>query len=325
MATGKVVLLTRGLDKESVDVFMSEKPAGWRATVIDLNDEEKKIIGEVGNAEYILTSFSGPVALKVIENDKNIKLIQTGSQGTEHLPMKWALEKGIPVCNAGGANAISVAEFAVLLMMNSLRQLLPNNQATRDGKFRTNMNRRTLSELYNRTVGVVGFGNIGRRVAKLCYGFGANVLYYERMFVPYALRADMKAKPVTLEELLKQSDLVTMHVPSMASTRRMIGKEQFNMMKPTAYIINTSRGDTIDEAALFNALKEKKIAGAGLDVWDPEPPKPDNPLLKLSNVIATPHIAGVTWNMWQPTCETMWANIVRVSEGKEPINRIREF
>ncbi len=326
MATGKVVVICRGLDQESWDVFKAEKPAGWEFTVVNPNDGEAAVIKECADAEYIMTVMSGPVSMRVIDASKKLKLIQTHTQGTDHLPMKLALEKGIMVANSGGANAISVAEHVLLLMLACERRLLQFNQAIREGKWRGTLDRKGSHELFDRTVGVVGFGNIGRRVAALCYGFGANIIYYERMFVPYALRADFKAKPVSLDELLSASDIVTLHLPSMASTRKMFGWNQFTKMKPTAYIINTGRGDVIDEDALTRALNDKKIAGAGLDVFDPEPPDPKNPLLHMPNVVATPHCAAaVVWENWRPTCETMWINIERVSEGKEPISRIREF
>ncbi|MFC1952352.1 2-hydroxyacid dehydrogenase [Chloroflexota bacterium] len=251
--------------------------------------------------------------------------MQTWGQGTNHLPLKWALEKGIPIANAGGANAISVAEHTVLLMLACLRRLLPMNQSIREGKFMGNIDRRNSHELHDKTVGIVGFGNIGRRVAKLCYGFGANIIYFERMFVPYALRADLKARPVDLDELLSTSDVVTLHIPLLESNRGMIDWAQLNKMKPSAYIINTSRGAIIDQDDLIRALNEKKIAGAGLDVWEPEPPDPKNPLLHMPNVVATPHIAGRSSENMKPRCETIWRNVLLVSKGKEPLNRVREF
>ena len=134
----------------------------------------------------------------------------------------------------------------VLLMLACLRRLLLLNQSTREGKFRGDIDRKGSHELYDRTVGIVGFGDIGRRVAKLCYGFGANIIYSKRKPVPYALRADFKARPVSLDELLSTSDVVTLHIPSLESNRGMIGWAQLAKMKPSAYIINTSRGTVID-------------------------------------------------------------------------------
>lgn len=325
MATGKVVVFTRSMEPEAWDILMAEKPAGWEVTVVKPEDGEQKIAKEMEDAQYLLTLGSGPVSPKIVEAAKQLKLIQTGGQDVGHLPVEWALEKGIPVANAGGANAISVAEHVMLLILACLRRLLLFNQSIREGKFRENIDRKGSHELYGKTVGIVGFGNIGRRIAKLCYGFGANIIYFERFFVPYALRADFKARPVDLDELLSTSDIVTLHVPSFESNRGMIGWEQFNKMKPTAYIINASRGVIINQDALIRALNEKKIAGAGIDVWDPEPPDPKNPLIQMPNVVATPHAAATAWENVRPAYETVWRNVLLVSEGKEPLNRIREF
>lgn len=260
-----------------------------------------------------------------VENARKLKLMQSGGQDTGHLPVKYALGKGIYVANAGGANAIAVAEYTVCAMLDCMKRVLQYNQGIREGKWRLPLDRKGQHELYEKTVGIVGFGNIGRRVAKLSFGFGANIIYHERFFVPYALRADSKAKPVSMDELLRQSDVVTIHVPSFTANRKMIGYDELSKMKPSAYLINTSRGANIDEAALIRALNEKKIAGAAIDVWDPEPPDPKNPLINMPNVLATPHMAGSSWENAVPSYDTVWRNIVMVSEGKEPLNLIREF
>ena len=327
MATGKVVVLTRGsMNKESQEVFMSAVPKGWQPVWVDMNEGEQKVAKEIEDAEYLISAGSGVIPEKLIQNAKNLKLIQTGGQDTGHLPVKCALEKEIFVANAGGANAIAVAEYTLCAILNCMKRVLQYNQGIREGKWRLPLDRKGQHELFGKTVGIVGFGNIGRRVAKLCYsGFGANIIYHERFFVPYALRADTKAKPVSLDELLRQSDVVTIHVPSFTANLKMIGWEELNKMKPTGYLINTSRGANVDEAALIRALNEKKIAGAAIDVWDPEPPDPKNLLINMPNVVATPHIAGSSWENAVPGFETVWRNVVMVSEGKEPLNRIREF
>ena len=326
MAVGKVVVLTRGgMDKDVKDIFMSATPKGWQPVWADINEGEVKVAKEIEDAEYLLVS-GGLVPQKLIENAKKLKLIQASGQDTGHIPVKYALEKGIPVANSGGANAIAVSEYVLCAILNCMKRTLQYNQGIREGKWRINLDAKNQFELFNKTVGIVGFGNIGRKVAQICYdGFGANILYYERNFVPYALRADMKAKPVSLEELLRQSDIVSIHIPSFTANKALIGWEQLTIMKPTAYLINTSRGVNIDEKALIRALNERKIAGAAIDVWDPEPPSADNPLLNMPNVFATPHIAGNSWDNVPLRYETIWRNIILVSEGKEPLNRIVEF
>ena len=326
MAVGKVVVLTRhNVDKEQFAMYLSKVPAGLKPTLVYMEDGEANVIKEMADAEYLLSQGSGLIVPKLIENAKKLKLIQTGGQDVGLLPVEAALKRNIYVCNAGGANAIAVSEFTVLLMMMTLRRVLQFNKTITEGKWRGDLPRNGSFELFDKTVGLVGLGNIGRRVANLVYGFGANVIYYERFFVPYALRADFKGKPVTLEELLKQSDIVSLHIPSFSANKAIIGWDQLNMMKKTAYLINTSRGANIDEAALIKALQQGVIAGAGIDVWSPEPPDPSNPLLKMPNVVATPHAAATAWENTAPSAETVWRNVVMVSEGKVPLNRITEF
>jgi len=325
MSTGKVVVLTRGgMEKDQKDIFMSQVPEGWQPVWSDVNDGETKVAKELEDAEYIIVS-GAPVTPKLLENARKLKLLETGAQDTGALPMKYALEKGIIVANGGGSNTIPVAEHTVTLMMMVLKRVLQFNNALTEGKWKGNLSRNGSFELYDKTVGVIGLGNVGRRVAMICHSLGCNILYYERFFVPYATRADFKGKPVSMEELLKQSDIVTVHIPSFTANRALIGWEQLNMMKPSAYLINTSRGANIDEKALIRALTEHKIAGAALDVWDPEPPSPDNPLLTMPNVIATPHIADTASEVTLRRYDIMWRNVILVSEGKEPVSRVREF
>jgi phosphoglycerate dehydrogenase-like enzyme len=326
MATGKVVLLSRGsLDKDSKEMMLSKMPAGWQVVQVNLNDDEGKVARELEDAVYIISS-AGLVPQRLIERASKLKLIQSAGQDMGHLPVRYALEHNIYIANAGGTNAIAVAEFTVCAILNCMKLVFPYAEGLREGKWRIPVERKDRHELYGKTVGIIGFGNIGRRVARVVHdGFGANVIYHERFFVPYAVRADFSARPAGFEELLRESDVVTVHVPSFAANRKMIGAKQFSMMKPTAYLVNTSRGSNVDEEALLVALNEGKLAGAALDVWDPEPPDVKNPLLNHPRVVATPHIAGSTWENAAPAFETVWSNIVLVSEGKEPLNRIRDF
>lgn len=320
-----MVVITGGMGREYLDAFLSKVPAGWKPIIVDQSEGEEKLAAELEDAEYLLRQGGSSIPVKLIEKAKKLKLIQTGGQGTDALPVEFAIKQGIYVANAGGSNAISVSEYTVLLILMCLRRLLQFNQTIRAGEWRGNLPRRGSTELYEKTVGIIGLGNIGRRVARLCFGFGANIIYYERFFVPYALRADFKGKPVTLDELLTQSDIVTLHIPAFAGNRALIGWEELNRMKTTAFLINTSRGANVDEKALTRALRENKIAGAGLDVWNPEPPDPKNPLLNMPNVVATPHAAATAWENVALSAETVWRNVLLVSEGKEPLNRITEY
>jgi phosphoglycerate dehydrogenase-like enzyme len=243
-------------------------------------------------------------------------------QGTDHLPLQKAKEQGIYVCNTGGANSLSVAELTIFLILALLRRIQPLSDFLKKGKFQGNTDIRSVHEFYDKTIGIMGFGNIGRRVAKLSFGFGANVIFHDKMEVPYSVKADFKARQVDLDELLSTSDIVTLHLPSIIGTKGMIDWKKLSMMKPTTYLINTSRADLVNQADLLRALNEKKIAGAGLDVWEPEPPDPENLLLHMDNVVATPHIGALAWENWKPRDQAAWKNVIRVAEGKEPMNQV---
>jgi len=320
--TGKVVALLRRSNQARLDAIIAEKPEGADITPVYLDDGGQEAAKEVADAQCLL-ALGGRVTADLLANATQLRLVQSWGMGTEHLPVAWCIEHGVRVANAGGANSNAVAEFTLLLMLNCLKNFVPFTDSIRQGKFQGDAG--SAHELYDKTVGVIGFGNIGRRVARLCYGFGANIIYFERFFVPYALRADLKARPVGMDELLATSDIVTLHVPSFAANRNMIGEKELGKMKPSAYLINTSRGDIIDEAALVRTLEEKKIAGAGLDVFSPEPPDPQNPLLHMPNVVVSPHVAGLSEENMKPRCETIWHNVLLVSERKEPLNMVREF
>lgn len=324
MAKGKVVALGKSLEPDRLDALLGEMPDGWSITALTHDDGKEKIAGELRDARY-LVSLGGRITEELLEGAEELKLIQAWGMGTDNLPVKWCIARGITVANAGGANSIAVAEHTLLLILSCLRRLIPFSQSILAGEFMGTNEMPGSFELFDKTVGVIGFGNIGRRVAKLCHGFGANIVFFERYFVPYAVGADLKAKAVDLDELLATSDIVTLHVPSFKANKQLIGPAQFDLMKPSSFIINTSRGDIIDEAALISALRDGKIAGAGLDVFDPEPPDSANPLLKMKNVVATPHIGGLSDENKKLRCETIWRNVLLVSEGKAPLNIVNEF
>lgn len=323
MAKGKVVLLSQNTEPEIEALIYKHKIPEAELVAVDPTNAEA-VAKNLADADAIFAVRSGRITEKMVDMGKKLKLIHVPGQGTDRIPVEYATGKGIFVCNTGGANALSVAELVVCLTLMIMRRVVPYSEQLKKGDSRSQGSITAAHELYNKTVGIVGFGNIGRRVAKLMHGFGTDIIFYEKMEVSLPVMADFRAKKVSLEELLKTADVVTLHVPYLKSTRHMIGWEQLCMMKPTAYLINCARGGVIDEQALIRALKEKKIAGAGLDVFDPEPPSPDNPLLKMDNAIATPHIGATAWENWEPRIIVVWQNIARVLKGETPLNIVRE-
>jgi len=319
MAQGKVVFFAR-VELESQEMFIAMAPFNLRVVVADLDAGEEELAEHIQDADFLVTYRGGRVPDQVIRRAKRLKLIQDMGQGTDHIPERLASELGIPVANSGGANAIAVAEHTVLLLLATYRNLLTSVDALRHGKFDTDMDRKYFHQLYKKTVGIIGFGNIGRWVAKLVRSFETNVIFYDAADIPESTTAAFQARRVNLEELLPSADVVTLHLPLLKSTRGMIGWEQLTMMRPSAILINTSRGGVVDEAALIRALREKKIAGVGIDVFEHEPPSLDNLLLRMENVVATPHIGGIVQENWVDSVKSTWENVLRVWEGEKPHN-----
>jgi len=243
------------------------------------------------DADVIITQFC-PVNRELVDACPNLKAIGVLRSGTENVCCDYAAEKGIAVFNAPGRNADSVSDFTVGMMICEARNIarghrgIMNNQWIRDYS-----NEGQIPDLPGRTVGLIGCGAIGLKVAKKLSGFDMRIIGYD----PYANAEVCRhygVELVELDELMAQADFVSLHARLTEQNQHLINAEKLALMKPTAYLINTSRAGLIDEAALVDALKAGKIAGAALDVYEHEPPQPDDPLLALDNVTLTPHMAG---------------------------------
>lgn len=224
----------------------------------------------------------------------HLRLIVKHGAGVDNIPIPFASGRGVMVANTpGGANATAVAEGAVTLMLAVLRRVRDMDAAVRENRWDARWKAR-LSDLTGARVGLVGFGRIARCTARICaHGFGAEIAAYDPMLPAEDIRS-AGATPMKLPELLATCDVVSIHVPLTDTTRNLIGAAQLALMQERAVIVNTSRGGIIDEAALAAALREGRIGGAGIDVFEQEPPRPDNPLFPLHNTVFGPHVAGVT-------------------------------
>jgi lactate dehydrogenase-like 2-hydroxyacid dehydrogenase len=245
-------------------------------------------------------------------------LVQILSAGYDNMNLKLLRELKIPCANNGGANSWAVADHVVLLILSLYRRLLASDQATRAGRWNAPIDGMNTYEMAGKLVGILGFGNIGRKVARRVQGFDATVQYYDMYPLPPERERELKVKRVSLEELFRTSDVITCHAPLTRDTRHVVNREHLAMMKPTAVLINTSRGPVVDEAALLEALQHKRIAGAGLDVFEKEPVDPNNPLLGMENTVVTSHTAGTTWDTWFRRAEFAYQNMKRVWEGEPP-------
>ena len=233
--------------------------------------------------------------------------------------MELCRELGIPVANNGGTNSLDVAEHTLMLMLSALRRFADFDRFVKAGSWRGIDSGTKTFTLNGKTVGIVGFGNIGRRVAALLQPFGCTVVFSDAFPPPKDVSDRLNAQQVSLPDLFGRADLITIHVPLNPDTRNLVNAQTLALMKDTAWLINTCRGEVVDEEALFEALTGKLIAGAALDVLVKEPPAPDHPLLSLDNVLFTPHTAGVTFDSFSRRGEFIFNNIDRVACGDEPI------
>ncbi len=247
-----------------------------------------------------------------------LKLIQLLSAGYDAVDIEAARRAKVPVSNNGGANAISVAEHAMMLMLTVARRVVWQHESVSGGRWRGNGPPPAMYELYNKTLGIIGLGTIGKKVARMARGFGMRIAYYDIKRLTEDEEDALGVKFRLLAELLRECDFVSLNVPLNASTRHMIGARELNLMKKTAILVNTCRGPVIDEVALAKHLGEHKIFGAGLDVFDQEPPPSNNPLFKLDNVVLTAHFAGPTSDNHVARFRNAFDNVERMIRGDKP-------
>ena len=255
-----------------------------------------------------------------------LKLIQLLSAGYDRCDIEAARRAGVPICNNGGANSTAVSEHAILLMLAVCRRLVWQHGNVAAGRWRgNNVDDVKLYELKNRTLGIVGLGTIGKKTARLAKAFGMAVQYYDIVRLTEDQADELGVRFALFEEVLRTSDVVSLHIPLSRATRHMVGAAQFRMMKPSAYLVNTCRGPVVDEPALIEALSAGTIAGAGLDVFDSEPPPPNNPLFALPNVVLSAHLAGPTWDNQYTRFRNAFDNCQRVVRGDKPLWVIPEL
>ncbi|MBT4750355.1 MAG: lactate dehydrogenase [Rhodospirillaceae bacterium] len=271
----------------------------------------------MAGAEYLVGFVDGLINDALFRCGPNLKLVQLLSAGYEKADMDAARQAGVPVANNGGANSVAVSEHVLMLMLAVSRQLILQHANVIAGRWRGNSVPRVY-ELRGKTLGIVGLGTIGKKTARLAQAFGMDVIYYdiERLGEDAEDLLDVRFR--LFRELLGLSDVVSLHTPLDVSTYHMIGEAELALMKPSAMLINTARGPVVNEADLYDALAAGNIAGAGLDVYDPEPPAADNPLYSLNNVVLTAHMAGPTFESNIARVRNAFDNVQRVASGKEP-------
>ena len=305
-----VVLEPLGIPAERVREIL-RGAAGAETEVVCYPDRvtEPEALGARCAGAEIAVLANLPFPRAAIERCDSLKLLCVAFTGVDHVDVDCCRERGVAVCNCAGYATTAVAELTFGLLFSLLRRLPAVEERCRDGGVRDGLIGR---ELEGKTLGVVGSGAIGSRVCALAGAFGCRVLACNRSGRPVS-----GAESVTLEELLRESDIVSLHTPLTPETRGMIGREQLAMMKPGALLLNTARGDVVDSAALREALESGHLAGAGVDVFHAEPPLGEEPLLGAPNCVFTPHIGFATHEAFEKRAALVGGNIAAFLRGEE--------
>ncbi|MFA6036272.1 MAG: D-glycerate dehydrogenase [Candidatus Micrarchaeia archaeon] len=283
----------------------------------------EQLLQEVKGVDALLPLLTDKIDAEVMDAaGKQLKVIANYAVGFNNIDVKAATERGIVITNTPGVLTETTADLAWALLMAISRRIVEADKFLRAGKWKTWEPQLLLgADVHGKTLGIIGLGRIGTEVAKRANGFGMKIL----TTTPDPNEPNAKevgAQIVPLETLLKESDFITIHVPLNENTRGMLGEKQFAMMKPTAFIINTARGEIIDEKAMIRALQEKRIAGAALDVYEKEPIGVDYALIGLSNVILMPHIGSASRETRDMMAVIAADNIIAVLQGKPAPNHV---
>lgn len=276
---------------------------------------EDEAIEQLRDFDILILGGGCTITERVLRETK-LKVIARHGVGLDNVDLEAATKLGVPVIYTPHANARAVAEHTFALILSFSRRITLAHEYVR--RLRVAPPKLVGFELEGKKLGIIGFGAIGRIVASIGKGFGMSILVYDP-YVDSKLIEESGYRPVDFETILKESDIVTIHVPLTKETYHMIGERELKLMKPTALLVNTARGAVIDETALIKALKEGWIAGAALDVFEDEPLKPDNPLLSMDNVVVTPHIAFLTAESVRRMDIMLVEDIERILSGRKPI------
>ncbi|MCB7319711.1 2-hydroxyacid dehydrogenase [Lacrimispora sp. 210928-DFI.3.58] len=288
---------------------------------------DEEILKVAADAEMILVDAMSGVSRTVMEGMPNLKIIHSEGVGFNFIDVEAAKEKHIYVCNCKGMNALAVAEQAILLMLGLLRQVCYGDRSVREGSQievkEGYMKAGSLKEIGDCTVGLLGFGDIAKETARLLKAFGAKTYYYDIFRASEEKEKEYGAEYKPMDELLAVSDIVSLHLPVTPQTANMVGKEFLDKMKQGAYLVNTSRGELVDSAALAEAVKSGKLAGAGLDTIAGEPVQKDNELLQAmgegaDKFILSCHIGGITASSFRRGYEMVWSDFAKVAAGEKP-------
>ena len=306
---GYRVLITEAVNEKGLNYLREQ---GYEL-VMGTGPEEETLLKECRDCDGALTR-NGKFTRKVFENCPKLKVVSMHGVGVDGIDVDAATEMGIQICNAAESNQQSVAEYAIGLILMLAKHSVAYNKGLKTG----DMSVRQMygSDVSGKTLGIIGMGNIGTKVARMAAnGLGMKVIGYSRR-ISKKMKTDFGYLTPDMSEVISTADFLSLHLPGSDSTRHLIDAQKLSLMKPTAFFINTGRGEVVDEAALIQLLQERKIQGAALDVFEGNLPKADNPLLKMDNVIATPHTAAFTTEALERMSYQAALGIVEVLEHR---------
>jgi D-3-phosphoglycerate dehydrogenase / 2-oxoglutarate reductase len=311
----KRVLLPQPTEKEAVSLLEAAKIE----VVISPDRRPETVVPLMKGAHAIILRTGITLTRELLQHGKDLWVISRTGAGVDNVDIGAATELGILVTCVPGANTISVIEHTVAMILSMVKYLPTMDRQVRQDHFDIRY-KNLPSELNGKTLGVIGLGKIGSGVARICHqSFGMRILGHDP-YLPAELQTAFKdwVEFRDMERLIRESDIISLHIPFSSDTRKLIGARELGWMKPDAFIVNTSRGGVIDETALIQGLKEKKIAGASLDVFAHEPPEKESPLKELDNVILSPHTAGLTRECVQRMAFGAAQAILDLHQGKKP-------
>jgi glyoxylate reductase len=280
-----------------------------------------EIVASVRGQDALLCLLTDTIDAEIMDAETNLRVLSNYAVGYNNVDVEAATARKLPVTNTPGVLTETSADLAFTLILSVARRVAEADKFTRDGKFHGWGPMMLLGhDVYGKTLGIVGLGRIGMATARRARGFGMNLLYTSRTPKPDA-EADLGASRVELDELLRESDFVSVHVPLSDETTHMIGARELSLMKPNAFLINTARGPIVDEAALVTALRDGSIAGAGLDVYEREPALEPG-LMELDNTVLLPHVASATIETRTKMAMLAAENAIAVIEGRTPAHLV---
>ena len=312
------VLLTGRLPREVLELIKGEHEV--EANEEDRPMERQRLLSSVGDKEGLLCMITDRIDGALLDRASRLQIIANYGVGFNNIDVKAATARGILVTNTPGVLTEATAELAITLILATARRVVEGDRRTREGRFQFWAPLHFLGAgVTGKTLGIIGLGRIGKAVARKAAAFDMRILYHSRRPIDKAEAEDLGAEYVSMETLLKEADFVSIHVPLTDETHHLIGTEALGMMKTSAYLLNTSRGAVVDEQALVEVLKNEKIAGAGLDVYENEP-KLTPGLTALSNVVLLPHVGSGTWETRTKMARVAAENLLEGLKGKIPPN-----